>query len=75
MSNFDDTRKAVLTALLDLDQAIAQLEGAVPLDDHGLGLDRLTLAQKQSGDDLVMWLAHYDRPALDPSLTLEEGDL
>jgi len=72
MSDFDNARKRVLNAMLEVEKALEGLSAAVPLDDRSLALDRLVLAQQQCGYELAGWMAHYDRPAVDPFLVSED---
>ncbi len=72
MSDFDQAREQMLDAIQAMERALCGLAAAVPLDDHSLALDRLTLARQQCGNELALWMAHYDRPAVDPFLVAED---
>lgn len=74
MSDFYQARDEMLNVLLKLDQAAVALEQSIPLDDRGLGLQGLLAGQRRANDDLVKWMAHYDRPAVDPFLVAEDID-
>jgi hypothetical protein len=68
---FEVAREQILLAQIHLERALEIGAGFVPLDDRESYLDQVRLHQA-SGDQLVMWLAHYGRPGVDPALVIED---
>ena len=70
---FESARQAILVAQLEIEKALAAARSTIPMDDQE-SFDRQVREHRGACDDLVMWLAHYSRPGVDPALVLEEVD-